>query len=138
MPKPYEVDEVYTPPPGVARARRLAAFAAFRASSVRRLVKIGGLSADRGGGRDVGAVGGRPFGEIVRQLGVPGSGLFGNRALGFHPFLDGSSGVIARVRLHDPGPQLQRPGPPKPHSMGLLPKAPCSSKGLSLVTIHSS
>jgi len=98
-----EIDEVDTTRPRGPRARayRIAAFAAFRGYD-------GELGADRDR-RDVGAVGRGAFGEIVRQLGVPCPGLFGNRALGFHPLFNGSSGVIARVRLHDPGPRCAAP-----------------------------
>ena len=87
------------------RARRIVNFVTFRAD----------LGADCGR-RDVAGAGGRALGEIVGQLGVPRSGLFGNRALGFHPFLDGPPGVITRVRLHDPVPQSAAP-------KGLPPKA---------------
>src|SRR5258705_10629940 len=54
----------------------------------------------RGGGGLVGARGGpavRPFGEIVGQLAVPGSGGLGNGTLGLHPLFDGSAAVGRRV-----------------------------------------
>jgi len=80
------------------------------AGVAKRFRCVGWSGAERG--RTVAGAGGGAFGEVVGQLGVPGSGGFGHCAMGGHPFLDGPSSVIARVRLHDPGPQSQ-PGPHK-------------------------
>ena len=74
------------------------------------------LGADRGLGVGAGRAG--ALGEIVGQLGVPGPGLLGNCALGFHPLFNRPSGIITRVRLHDASPPVR--GPDKGRRQGHL------------------
>ena len=91
------------------RKRKLRRARSLRCAAAVRLVES---AVQYGGAADRCCAGTRPFGEILRQLGMPRACIFRHRALRCHPLFDRAPAIITLVRLHlSLRSETERPSP---------------------------